>query len=47
MFKRIAGCNDIEALDVMADEIREVPDQAEVLKLPELYKQRRVELVGD
>jgi recombination protein RecT len=47
MFKRITGCNDIEALDVMADEIREVPDEAEALKLTELYKQRRVELVGD
>jgi hypothetical protein len=47
MFQRITKCNDIEALDIMADEIREVADDADALKLTELYKQRRVELVGD
>ncbi len=47
MFKRIQACNDIEALDVMADEIREVPDDKDAAKLTELYKQRRIELVGD
>lgn len=47
MFKRITSCNDVEALDVMADEIRDVPEQADALKLTELYKQRRAELVGD
>lgn len=47
MFKRIQACNDIEVLDAIADEIREVPNDADALKLTELYKQRRVELVGD
>jgi hypothetical protein len=47
MFQRITKCNDIEALDIMADEIREVANDADALKLTELYKQRRVELVGD
>lgn len=47
MFKRIQACNDIEALDVMADEIREVPDDKGALKLTELYKQRRAELEGN
>lgn len=46
MFKRIQACNDIEVLDAIADEIREVPNDADALKLTELYKQRRVELEG-
>jgi hypothetical protein len=46
MFRRIQSCTDIDALDVMADEIREVPDDNDATKLTELYKQRRAELEG-
>jgi len=46
MFRRIQACTDVETLDVIADEIRDVPDEKDALKLAELYKQRRAELEG-
>jgi hypothetical protein len=47
MFNRIKACTDTEVLDLVADEIREVPDEADKAKLYELVKQRRAELTGE
>lgn len=46
LFKRIQACSDVEVLDLIADEIREVSIEADGVKLAELYKQRRAELTG-
>lgn len=46
MFSRIQAAKDVEVLDLIGDEIRDVPNEADALKLAELYKQRRAELEG-
>lgn len=46
MFNRIQACTDTEVLDLVADEIRDVPDEKGRTKLNELVKQRRAELEG-
>jgi len=46
MFNRIQSCGDVEVLDLITDEIRDVPDETDKTKLFELAKQRRAELTG-
>lgn len=44
MFSRIKACTDVEILDLVMDEIRDVPDEPSRAKLYELAKQRRDEI---
>jgi len=47
MFKRINACSDVDVLDLIADEIRDVPNTTDAAKLAELYKERRAALTGN
>ena len=44
IFNRINTCTDIDVLDVVSDEIRDIKDEAQQVKLSELAKQRRAEI---
>jgi hypothetical protein len=46
MFKRIQDCKDADVLALITDEIRDVPDEADRVKLLELAKQRLDDLEG-
>jgi recombination protein RecT len=46
MFNRIKAATTVEILDLVTDEIRDVPDEKDRMKLNELAKQRRAELEG-
>lgn len=46
LFTRISGCKDLDALDVLADEIRTVTDPVEQSKLQELVFEAHGELGG-
>jgi recombination protein RecT len=46
MFGRIQACGDVDVLDLITDEIREVPDATDRAKLTELARERRAELTG-
>lgn len=46
MFARIKGCTDVDVLDLVTDEIRDVLDAKDQAKLYELAKERRSELIG-
>jgi len=44
---QIAKCADVDALDLIADELRDVADEATRTKLTEVYKARRAELTKE
>lgn len=43
---QIAKCTDVDALDLIADELRDVADEAARAKLTDAYKARRAEIAG-
>jgi recombination protein RecT len=47
LFNRLNNASDLDVLDVIADEIREVFDSAEQTKLNALYQERRAALTGE
>jgi len=44
MFKRVQACQDVDVLDLVADEVREMPDETQRNKLNALVAERRAQL---